>query len=77
MQGKEEMIKNQKMIQYYFRYLDHVLKERDQERAGGYTNIYPCLRALQDAFNMLYHVKETVTPVIKAEKIDRIEPMES
>lgn len=43
------------------------------ERAGGYTREYPCLRAIDEAFDMLLFVKES----IKKEPIDENESMES
>ncbi|CAF1142667.1 unnamed protein product [Adineta ricciae] len=37
-------------------YLDNVRQERPVERAGGYTREYPCLRAIQEAFDMLLFI---------------------
>lgn len=36
-------------------YLRHVRMETDVEKAGGYSSMLPCLRALQDALAGLYH----------------------
>jgi len=55
-----------------YRYLDHIRPEKPFERAGGYTRSYPCLRAIQEAFDMLLFVKE-----IKKEPIEETESMES
>lgn len=59
------------------RYLDHIRQERPAERAGGYTREYPCLRAIQEAFDMLLFVKENSSSNIKKEPIDENESMES
>ncbi|XP_050684061.1 CDK-activating kinase assembly factor MAT1 isoform X2 [Leptidea sinapis] len=36
-------------------YLQHVRPESETEKAGGYSSVLPCLRALQDALSGLYH----------------------
>ncbi|RVE52172.1 hypothetical protein evm_003245 [Chilo suppressalis] len=36
-------------------YLQHVKRENETEKAGGYSSKLPCLRALQDALSGLYH----------------------
>jgi hypothetical protein len=54
-------------------YLDHIRQEKPVERAGGYTREYPCLRAIEEAFDMLLFVKENQ----KKESIDENEPMET
>jgi hypothetical protein len=43
---------------FVYSYLDHVRQEKPVERAGGYTREYPCLRAIEEAFDMLLFVKE-------------------
>ncbi|CAF4343204.1 unnamed protein product, partial [Rotaria sp. Silwood2] len=57
-------------------YLDHVRQERPVERAGGYTREYPCLRAIQEAFDMLLFVKENSLMNVKQDSTDENEPME-
>ncbi|CAF4103302.1 unnamed protein product [Rotaria socialis] len=57
-------------------YLDHVRQERPVERAGGYTREYPCLRAIQEAFDMLLFVKEKSLINVKQELTQENEPME-
>ncbi|CAF4902503.1 unnamed protein product, partial [Rotaria socialis] len=47
------------------------------ERAGGYTREYPCLRAIQEAFDMLLFVKEKSLINVKQELTQENEPMES
>ena len=59
-------------ICFVYRYLDHIRPEKPIERAGGYTRKYPCLRAIQEAFDMLLFVKET-----EKESNDKTESMES
>ncbi|RZC33923.1 CDK-activating kinase assembly factor MAT1 [Asbolus verrucosus] len=39
-------------------YTNHVRTENEQERAGGFKSNIACMRALQDAFSGLYHVKK-------------------
>lgn len=41
-------------------YINHVRGESLQERAGGFKCSIACMRALQDAFSGLYHVKKAV-----------------
>ncbi len=47
------------------------------ERAGGYTREYPCLRAIEEAFDMLLFVKENSLINQKKDSIDENEPMET
>lgn len=54
-------------------YLNHIRQEKPVERAGGYTREYPCLRAIDEAFDMLLFVKDNV----KKEPMDENESMES
>ena len=58
-------------------YLDHVRQERAVERAGGYTREYPCLRAVEEAFDMLLFVKEDSLSNVKTETAVKTEPMET
>jgi len=58
-------------------YLDHIRQEKPVERAGGYTREYPCLRAIEEAFDMLLFVKENSLINVKKESTDETEPMES
>ena len=58
-------------------YLDHVRQETPIERAGGYTREYPCLRAIEEAFDMLLFVKENFLNNIKKESSDENESMET
>jgi len=58
-------------------YLDHIRQEKPVERAGGFTREYPCLRAIEEAFDMLLFVKENSLNNIKKESIDENEPMET
>jgi len=59
-------------------YFDHVRQERVDERAGGYTREYPCLRAVQEAFDMLLFVKEDASSTtIKQEPMTEAEAMEN
>ena len=53
-----------------YSYLDHVRQDKPVERAGGYTREYPCLRAIQEAFDMLLFVKEDSLINVKKESID-------
>lgn len=39
-------------------YLNHVIKETDSDRAGGFVSAYPCMRALQEAMFGLYNVSK-------------------
>ncbi len=55
-------------------YLDHIRQEKPVERAGGYTREYPCLRAIEEAFDMLLFVKEDS---LKKDSTDENEPMET
>lgn len=41
-------------------YTNHVRTETEQEKAGGFRSYIACMRALQDAFSGLYHVKKAV-----------------
>lgn len=41
-------------------YTNHVRTETEQEKAGGFRSYIACMRALQDAFAGLYHVKKAV-----------------
>lgn len=65
-------------LSFFSRYFDHVRQERVDERAGGYTREYPCLRAVQEAFDMLLFVKEdaSLAPV-KQEPMTEAEAMEN
>ena len=58
-------------------YLDHVRKETTDEGAGGYTNEYPCQRAIQEAFDMLLFVKEPSSSHVQKEPTLKAEAMES
>lgn len=58
-------------------YLDHIRQENMVERAGGYTREYPCLRAIEEAFDMLLFVKENSLNNPKKESLDDNEPMET
>ena len=40
-------------------FLDHVRPSEEEELAGGFVPVYPCLRALQEAFCELYFNPET------------------
>lgn len=61
-------------LSYFFdSYLNHIRQEKPVERAGGYTREYPCLRAIEEAFDMLLFVKENV----QKDPIDENESMES
>ncbi len=62
---------------FIYSYLDHVRQEKSVERAGGYTREYPCLRAIQEAFDMLLFVKENSLINLKKEPTDETEPMET
>lgn len=62
---------------FSFRYLDHVRQESADERAGGYTREYPCLRAIEEAFDMLLFVKENSLNNVKNELREENEPMET
>ena len=52
-------------------------QESPDERAGGYTREYPCMRAVQEAFDMLLFVKETSQSSVKKEPKDETEEMET
>ncbi|CAF0795680.1 unnamed protein product [Rotaria sordida] len=58
-------------------YLDHVRQEKPVERAGGYTREYPCLRAIEEAFDMLLFVKENSLIDTKQGPTDENESMET
>ena len=47
------------------------------ESAGGYTREYPCLRAIEEAFDMLLFVKENSLITSKKEPTEENEPMET
>jgi hypothetical protein len=66
-------------IIYFFvnSYLDHIRQEKPVERAGGFTREYPCLRAIEEAFDMLLFVKENCLNNLKKESIDENESMET
>ena len=57
-------------------YLDHVRKETADEGAGGYTNEYPCQRAIQEAFDMLLFVKELSPSHVQKKPVLKTETME-
>ena len=65
------------IIEYCSSYLDHVRQERADESAGGYTREYPCLRAVQEAFDMLLFVKESPLISVKKEPMTEAEAMET
>ena len=58
-------------------YLNHVRQEKPDERACGYTREYPCMRAVQEAFDMLLFVKESSLSTVKKEIKDELEEMET
>lgn len=62
---------------FSYSYLDHIRRENPVESAGGYTREYPCLRAIEEAFDMLLFVKENSLTNIKKESSDDNEPMET
>ena len=57
--------------------MDNVRQERPVERAGGYTREYPCLRAIQEAFDMLLFVRDNLLNNVKKDAISQNEPMET